>query len=297
MDFSTLEIFVAVAEARSVTRAAERLGRVPSNVTTRLRQLEDDLGTALFLREGKRMDLTAEGGTYLDFARRILSLGAEARAALTPDLPTGRLRIGTMESTAASRLPAPLADFHRAWPEVDLELKTGTSRALVGDVLEHRLDCALVARMPGEEGHDPTLIVELESSAVFEEELMLVLPARHPPVRTADDVAVNRLAALEAGCTYRRIVETWLARSGVGERELRPLELRSYHAILACIAAGGCLGVVPRSVLELQPRMASVSCQPLASVSTLLIRRRGFRSAACDAFLATLRANSTNSRA
>ncbi|MFG1424930.1 LysR family transcriptional regulator [Roseixanthobacter glucoisosaccharinicivorans] len=295
MDFSTLEIFLAVAETRSVTRAAEQLGRVPSNVTTRLRQLEEDLGAALFLREGKRMDLTAEGRTYLDFARRILSLGAEARGALNPSLPTGRLRIGAMESTAASRLPAPLAAFHSAWPEVDLDLKTGTSRALVADVLGHALECALVASLPGEEGYDPCLVPELESHAVFEEELMLVLPARHPPVRTADDLEVKRLAALEAGCTYRRIVETWVTRSGLGERELRPLELRSYHAILACIAAGGCLGVVPRSVLALQPAMASISCQPLATVPTLLIRRRGFRSAACDAFLATLRAHSTHS--
>ncbi|OYX73546.1 MAG: hypothetical protein B7Y95_08740 [Rhizobiales bacterium 32-66-11] len=288
MDFSTLEIFLAVAETRSVTRAAERLGRVPSNVTTRLRQLEEDLGVALFLREGKRMDMTAEGRTYLDFARRILSLGAEARGALHPGLPTGRLRIGAMESTAASRLPAPLAAFHGAWPDVDLELKTSTSCALMAEVLGHGLDCALVARLPGEEGYDPLLVPELESRAVFEEELMLVLPAEHPPVRTADDLEVKRLAALEAGCTYRRVVETWLARSGAREHALRPLDLRSYTAILACIAAGGCFGVVPRSVLDLHPGVPGVACQTLAGMETVFIRRRGFQSAACDAFLAAL---------
>ncbi|MFG1420301.1 LysR family transcriptional regulator [Roseixanthobacter liquoris] len=286
MDFSTLEIFVAVAETGSVTRAAERLGRVPSNVTTRLRQLEEDLGAALFLREGKRMDLTAEGRTYLDFARRILSLGAEARGALNPGRPTGRLRIGAMESTAASRLPGPLAAFHRAWPDVDLQLKTGTSRALMADVLGHGLDCALVARLPGEEGSDPSLVPDLESRAVFEEELMLVLPASHPPVRTADDLEVKRLAALEAGCTYRRVVETWLARSGTREHVLRPLDLRSYHAIIACIVAGGCLGVIPRSVLDLHPPVPGVACQVLARMETVFIRRRGFQSAACDAFMA-----------
>ena len=100
MDLVSLDIFRTVAEEGSVTGAARRLDRVQSNVTTRLRQLEADLGVALFSRDGRRMTLTHEGRVLLDYAHRLQSLVAEARAALVPG--TERLRLGTMESTAAN---------------------------------------------------------------------------------------------------------------------------------------------------------------------------------------------------
>ena len=100
MDFVALEIFCAVAAEGSVTRAAERLQRVQSNVTTRVRQLEDELGSALFLRENKRMALTPEGQIFLGYAQRLLALAEEARQALQPSQPQGRLRLGAMESSA-----------------------------------------------------------------------------------------------------------------------------------------------------------------------------------------------------
>ena len=84
MDLVSLDIFRTVAEEGSVTGAARRLDRVQSNVTTRLRQLEADLGVALFSRDGRRMTLTHEGRVLLDYAHRLQSLVAEARAALVP---------------------------------------------------------------------------------------------------------------------------------------------------------------------------------------------------------------------
>ena len=119
LDLAALAIFRAVAQEGSVTRAAERLQRVQSNVTTRVRQLEADVSATLFLREGKRMALTAEGELLLGYADRLLALAEEARQALRPGEPGGRLRLGSMESTAASRLPAPLARLHQQWPEAD----------------------------------------------------------------------------------------------------------------------------------------------------------------------------------
>ena len=137
MDFVALEIFCAVAAEGSVTRAAQRLQRVQSNVTTRVRQLEDAVGCTLFLREGKRMALTPEGQTLLAYAQRLLALAEEARQALQPSQPQGRLRLGAMESTAASRLPGPLAQFHGQWPGVALELSTGASQDLLDRLRAH----------------------------------------------------------------------------------------------------------------------------------------------------------------
>ena len=280
MDFVALEIFCAVAEQGSVTRAAERLQRVQSNVTTRVRQLEDELGSALFLREGKRMALTPEGQIFLGYAQRLLALAEEARQALQPSQPQGRLRLGAMESTAASRLPGPLAQFHGQWPGVALELSTGASQNLLDRLRAHALDAVLIAWPPGQP-LDPAL----DATPVFCEELLLALPADHPPITGPQDVQPGTLAVFEPGCTYRRIAQQWLAARA---QPLQLLELGSYHAILACVAAGNCVGVVPRSVLDLARTPPALHLHPLQSVDTLLVRRAGYRSAALDALQQTL---------
>lgn len=280
MDFVALEIFCAVAAQGSVTRAAERLQRVQSNVTTRVRQLEDELGSALFLREGKRMALTPEGQIFLGYAQRLLALAEEARQALQPSQPQGRLRLGAMESTAASRLPGPLARFHGQWPGVALELSTGASQDLLDRLRAHALDAVLIAWPPGQP-LDPAL----DATPVFCEELLLALPADHPPITGPQDVQPRTLAVFEPGCTYRRIAQQWLAGR---TQPLQLLELSSYHAILACVAAGNCVGVVPRSVLDLARTPPALHLHPLQSVDTLLVRRAGYRSAALDTLQQTL---------
>ena len=275
LDLAALDIFRTVAAEGSVTRAAERLSRVQSNVTTRVRQLEADLGTPLFLREGKRMALTPDGEVLLGYADRLLALAEEARQALRPGPPAGRLRLGSMESTAASRLPAPLARLHRQWPSVALELTTAATRVLVERLRAHALDAVLVAWPPGQP-EDPAL----ETRPVFTEELLLVLPAGHPPVAGPADVQPGTLAVFEPGCTYRRIAQDWFAPRPA---PMQLLELGSYHAILASVAGGGCAGIVPRSVLGISPHAGLLSQQPITTITTLLAWRQGYRSAALDA--------------
>ncbi|MBG4970819.1 LysR family transcriptional regulator, partial [Pseudomonas aeruginosa] len=178
MDLSSLEIFRAVAHEASVTRAAQRLQRAQSNVTTRIRQLEEDLGVELFLRDGKRMSLTERGSEFLAYAEQLLALADEARQSMHPAEPGGRLRLGSMESTAASRLPALLASYHKACPRVALEVSTGTSRALFDGVRARRLDCALVAAGPGWAGeHEGS---GLRGAPLLREELRMIQPAAHP---------------------------------------------------------------------------------------------------------------------
>ena len=125
MDLTDLNIFRAVVQAGGITRAAEKLNRVQSNVTTRVRQLEADLGVELFIREGKKLHLSAEGKLLLDYADRLLDLAQEAREALQDAKPRGRLRLGSMESTASVRLPVPMNEYLSRYPEVSLELRTG----------------------------------------------------------------------------------------------------------------------------------------------------------------------------
>src|ERR1700751_3089076 len=99
MDLSDIRIFAAVVREGGITRAAEKLNRVQSNVTTRIRQLEEDLGVTLFIREGKRLHLAPAGQALLGYADRLLALADEARTAVRDPRPRGMFRLGAMEST------------------------------------------------------------------------------------------------------------------------------------------------------------------------------------------------------
>src|SRR4051812_47238785 len=163
MDLSDLRIFSAVVREGGVTRAAERLHRVQSNVTTRIRQLEDDLGTPLFIRAGKRLHLTPSGQTLLGYADRLLALADEARGAVVDPRPRGVLRLGSMESTAAVRLPGPLNEFHRRHPDVVLELRIGNPEVLAKAILAGELDAAFVA--------EPVADAQFDKASAFVEEI------------------------------------------------------------------------------------------------------------------------------
>jgi DNA-binding transcriptional LysR family regulator len=290
VDLSSIEIFLAVASDRSVTKAAKVVGRVPSNVTTRIQQLEEDLGAVLFSRDGKKMTLTREGETFFAYANRLMALALEARQAVRPLVPTGTLRVGTMESTAASRLPAALTQFNQMWPEVSLRLTMGASRDLTHDVLTDALDCALIARPPQmmlkQDEEFEAELNALETVAVFVEDLLIVLPSGHPQIKSAADLRVGSLAALEPGCTYRRIAEHWASQSS----GLKTNELGSYHAIVASVATGDSAGVMPKSVLDLMHWPTSLQTHPLGPVETLLVYRKKGCPSAFNAFHEVLNA-------
>src|ERR671914_1311735 len=185
MELVELEIFKAVAEHGGITRAAAALNRVQSNVTTRIKQLEERLGTRLFNREGRKLVLSAEGKLLLAYAERLLRLSAEAQAALKSHGPHGVLKIGALESIAATRLPAVLARYHRAHPTVALELVTGTTAALVERVVRAELEAALVA--------EPFAAAGLERRHVFTEELVLISARDHARIASAADALRKEL--------------------------------------------------------------------------------------------------------
>jgi DNA-binding transcriptional LysR family regulator len=251
---------------------------VQSNVTTRVKQLEASLGAQLFHRRRRRLELSAEGRTLLAYAERLLALSAEARAALRSGAPPrGVLRIGSLESTAATRLPPVLSRYHLAYPEVRLELVTGTSGALVGRVLSGDVEAAFVA--------EPFTAQGLETQPAFSEELVLIAPKGFAAIRGAKDAAHLPVLAFAAGCSYRLRLESWLGRAGVSPE--RVMEYGSYHAIVACVAAGSGIAVVPRSVIRALRPEREVRIRPLpkeiADSTTRLVWRQGHRSAALDA--------------
>jgi len=283
MDLAALQIFKAVVEQGGVNRAAAKLHRVPSNVTTRVKQLEEALGTKLFLREGRRMTLTGDGELLLAYANQMLCLAQEAKAALIDGEPRGRLRLGALESTAAARLPPLLATYHGRFPEVQIELITGTSGALVERVLRHDVEAAFLA--------EPFADVGLESEVVFVEELVLIAPKTLGGVRNPRDIGARTVIAFAAGCSYRRRLEAWLGAAQV--TPVRVMEFQSYHAIVACVAAGCGIAIVPRSVLAMTNAPGQIKVVPLpkkiAAANTHLAWRPGYRSSALEAMRAVVK--------
>src|SRR5262245_15391238 len=195
MDLADLRIFRSVVNEGGITRAAEKLHRVQSNVTTRVRQLESDLGVDLFIREGKRLHVSPAGKLLLGYADRLLSLAQEAREAVQDVKPRGVLRLGAMESTAAVRLPAPLNAYHQRYPDVAIELRTDSTQDLPAGVLNGELDAALLAEPVADEPFDKTVI--------YDEELVIVTASRHGPIRSPRDARPSTVLAFEQGCPYR----------------------------------------------------------------------------------------------
>ncbi|KGE78872.1 LysR substrate-binding domain-containing protein [Halomonas salina] len=281
MDLETLRIFETVAAELSMTRAAARLGRAPSNVTTRIQQLEAELDAELFVRLGKRITLSSAGQRFLAYAQRLLALEDEARQAVGSG-DGGSLRIGSMESTAASRLPAPLAAFKRAHPATRLEVSTGPSGPLVDEVRDGRLDCAFVA-LPAELENEKALAeMGLQSAPVWEESLLLLLPPADAEATASDELCTRTLAAFRPGCTYRAMAEQRLGI--VAGSEWRVQELGSYHAMVAAVSAGACVTLLPRSVLALCRVPDDLATLEMGTVSTRLLWRRGYETPAFQAF-------------
>jgi DNA-binding transcriptional LysR family regulator len=272
MELSDLRVFRTVVEAGGVLRAADRLHRVPSNVTTRIQKLEADLGVTLFIREGRRLKISPIGTVLLDYAERLLTLADETRDALHDSQPRGTLRLGSIESAAATRLPGPLSLFIERYPEVAVELHTAWPADLIAQVLAGQLDAAVVL--------EPISDSRLESVPAFEEELVIVAASRHPPIASPRDVEKRALLAFHTGCAFRQRLEEWFAEGGMPPDRL--VEVTSYHAILGCVAGMG-IALLPRAVVDSYAERARLSIHRLSkkfgSTRTLLIWRKGGASA------------------
>jgi DNA-binding transcriptional LysR family regulator len=278
MDLRALEIFKAVVEQGGINKAAARLHRVPSNVTTRIKQLEEQLDTKLFARERGNLQLSAQGKILLTYADRLLRLSADAEAALKSGKPRGPLRIGALESTAAARLPSVLSKYHGLYPDVGIELITGTSGALINRLRAREIEAAFVT--------EPFNGAGLESQFAFIEEIVLVTPKTYRRARSAADIKQLTIIGFANGCSYRRRLEAWLGAEKIHPD--RAIEFQSYHAIIACVAAGSGIAVVPRSMVRKMDvaRELNVVALPAATAraDTQLVWRSADHSAALAAF-------------
>jgi LysR family transcriptional regulator, cell division regulator len=285
MKYADLRVLEVVAHHGSMNRAAAELHTVQSNVTSRIRALEDEIGATLFERNSRGVVLTAAGQRLLPYAARLGALLKEAHEAVRDDgTPRGCLRIGSLETTAALRLPPILSAYAQAYPEVGLAVTAGTSAGLIADVLEHRLDGAFVA--------GPVQHPDLTEEVVFREELMLVSA---PAIRHLDDLDRQRelkIIVFRRGCSYRQRLESLLGQRGI--QTAQPLEFGSLETIIGCVAAGVGVTLLPKAVVMPAWREGRIMAHELppeqARVDTVFVRRSEIRqTSALAAFLMVAR--------
>jgi LysR family transcriptional regulator, cell division regulator len=284
MDAADLRVFEAVARLGGMNRAAAELHTVQSNVTARIRLLEDELGLVLFHRHSRGVALTPAGQRLLPYAGRVRQVLAEARRAVADDgTPRGPLVVGSLETTAGLRLPPLLAAYAEACPEVDLSLVTGTTAELVDAVLSRKTEGAFVC--------GPVRHPDIDETPVFAEELVVVTGRNAGGVDEALHKSGLKIVVFRAGCSYRQILEAWLARRGIVGA--RMLEFGTLEGILGCVAAGIGVSLLPEAIVLPAVRVGRIAIHRLAPaearVETVFIRRRDHHiSSALSAFLSEL---------
>ena len=287
IDLAALLIFKTVAEQGGINKAAQKLHRVPSNVTTRVKQLEQDLGTKLFTRQGRGLAISPEGSLLLLYADRLFKVSAEAEAALKKAKPRGTLRIGTLESIAMTTtyLQPVLSRFHRAYPDVQVELSTGPQRSLVSRLRQGDIEAAFVPQ--------PMNARNLEMQPAFFEELVLITPRGFPRIRSPKDIRNLKVTAFVSGCLYEKRLEEWLKKGDVKLDTVT--EYQSFDSILGFVAQGAGIAMVPRSVVRMAQAQKNVAINPLprniAQASTQLVWRAGQQSASLEALKAIVAAS------
>lgn len=235
MESGDLRIFQAVAREGSITKAAQMLNYVQSNVTTRIQYLEAQLKIPLFRRSNRGMMLTPAGENLLEYADKILTLMDEAvKSTQYSDHPAGPLRIGSIETTAVIHLTPLLAEYRLRYPDVNLSLITGVTHTLLQKVLEYELDGAFV--------YGPIGYPDIDHVAAFKEELVLI---SEPGKSDMHELLSKPMLFFDVGCTHRAKAESFLRGTGLTTYQI--MEFGTLAVILDGVSAGLGVSMLPRS--------------------------------------------------
>ncbi|WP_054950205.1 LysR family transcriptional regulator [Numidum massiliense] len=246
MDIKQLLTFKIASENLNFTHTAKILNFAQSSVTAQIKALEQELGTLLFERLGKRLTLTEAGRQFTVYADKMLALAAEAKTVVgEEEQPTGRLVIGAQESQCTYRLPPILKKFKTAFPHVKLVFKPAHSDEMAREQLQQGLlDIAFIT---DKNQSSDTLIVE----SLIQEQLKMVAAPNHPLLTRTTvyprDLARETLLLTETGCSYRTLLEDSFHSADV--YPLNKIEFGSIEAIKQCVIAGIGVAVLPAMVV------------------------------------------------
>jgi DNA-binding transcriptional LysR family regulator len=247
MELRQLEYFVAVAEERHFTRAAQRMHVAQSGLSTSIRSLERELGATLFLRNTRSVELTDAGRALLSEARNTLSYVSAARDAVAAvqGVLTGRLVVGSMQCLGALHVPAILARFSHAHPGIEIQLRHASSPDLIEQVRAGDVDVAFVTT-PAR----PVAGVALK--ALSSEPMVLACGAGHA-LAAKDSVELGELKEetfvdFQPGWITRDVTDLALAGAEIDRRVA--LEVNDVHSLLDLVGHGLGVALVPASFMR-----------------------------------------------
>ena len=278
-----IRYLLAVAEHRNFTRAAEALHVSQPTLSQQIKQLEESLGAPLLDRTGRSVSLTDAGQAYVRYARLALQdLQAGTRAIHdVQDLRRGHLRLAMTPTFTAYLIGPLLARFNELYPGITLSVEELTQDRIEVALGEDLLDIGI--GFTGEHG------LEIDCEALFVEELSLVVSASHPE-RTQPAWLEQPLVLLNTGFATRRYIDDYCHRQGV--KPQIAMEANSISAIIEIVRSTPLATILPRALAEAQAGLHAVVIEPALPQRTaaLLSRKGAYRSAACAAFVALIKA-------
>jgi len=245
VELSQLEVFLAVARERRFSRAADKLFRTQSAVSQTIRKLEEELGEALFDRSSREGVLTDAGKVLYEYAEKLINLRSEASESLSElrELQKGKLVIAANEFTVLYLLPV-LAEFRRVHSMIKITVERALGSHIPDDVLRHAAEFGVLSYEPQEEN--------LHSVVVYLDELVFVVPPRHP-LATAGEVSIRQLGAESfvahiVPSPYReKVIQLFKSHKTPLHMDL---ELPTLQAIKQFVAMGNGVALVPEISVE-----------------------------------------------
>jgi DNA-binding transcriptional LysR family regulator len=241
MNTNDLKIFEAVASTGSFTKAAAAMFTVQSNVTARIKSLEEEFGAELFSRSSRKVELTVSGKILMQYCKQIGQLVAEAKSNLqNAEKVSGTLRIGCIETTMALKVPEILHYFAEYYPNVELEFKSEMRQALINDVLSFDLDAAFVSA--------PVNVTGLDQVHVKQEQLIILTALDGPKLEELLTNHPVKTVTFGQGCVFRSRLESWLSSKGIVQ--YKSTELNSIEGIINFVEAGLGISILPEEVIS-----------------------------------------------
>lgn len=284
-----IEGFVEIARRGSVSRAAEALFVTQPALTARLKSLERQLGTTLFVRTRRGVRLSEAGRTFLPHAQRALESVAEGRRLVVEVARGGgQLVLGAAPAVSTYVLPAILERFHAAHPEVQLSVQTGHSEHVLELVLREQVQLGLIRALR----HS-----QIESVPLYEDELVLVVHPDHPFAARGqievEAIGGEQLILFDRASSYHDVTAAFLREAGVAPRGI--MELDNIDATKRMVRQGLGVALIPHTAVaeELDAgtlREVSIADAEPVRRQIVAIRRRdaGPPEGAVAAFLAAL---------
>lgn len=285
MNSNDLKIFEAAATLGSFTKAAEATFTVQSNVTARIKNLEDEFGAELFRRVSRKVILTEAGETLLQYAKKIGQLLDDAKSDIqNAEKIGGTIRIGCIETTMALKIPEIIKGFAELYPNVELEFQSSMLSVLIQDVLSYKLDAAFVAA--------PINIPALQQLVVRDEQLVIIAADSVQKLSAVLKEEPLRIVVFGQGCFFRARLETWLGSKGI--HRYKCTVLNSIEGIINFVETGIGISILPAEVVSQYYGSRKIKTFPvtkeLATMTTLLIYRNDeLPSKALKAFLGQYR--------